>query len=36
MFVAMTRAKEVLYVSGTSTKKPSLFVLEAGLNKAQP
>lgn len=31
MFVAMTRAKDVLYVSGTKSKKPSVFVLEAGL-----
>lgn len=31
MFVAMTRAKETLYISGTKVKKPSLFVTEAGL-----
>jgi DNA helicase-2/ATP-dependent DNA helicase PcrA len=31
MFVAMTRAREILYVSGTKVKKPSVFVTEAGL-----
>jgi len=31
MFVAMTRARAILYVSGTKSKKPSLFVTEAGL-----
>lgn len=31
MFVAMTRAKESLWVSGTKDKKPSMFVYEAEL-----
>ena len=31
MFVAMTRAREILFVSGTQVKKPSVFVTEAGL-----
>lgn len=35
MFVAMTRAREVLYVSATKDKKPSMFVIEAGLIAAK-
>ena len=31
MFVAMTRAREALFISGTKDKKPSMFVIEAGL-----
>jgi DNA helicase-2/ATP-dependent DNA helicase PcrA len=31
MFVAMTRAREALFISGTKDKKPSMFVVEAGL-----
>lgn len=31
MFVAMTRAREVLFLSGTKDKKPSIFVTEAGV-----
>jgi len=31
MFVAMTRAKDVLFLSGTTVKKPSVFLFEAGL-----
>lgn len=34
MFVAMTRAREVLFMSGTRDKKPSLFVSEAGIDPA--
>jgi len=33
MFVAMTRAKESLWISATKEKKPSVFVFEAGLLK---
>lgn len=31
MFVAMTRAREALFISGTKDKKPSMFVVEAGI-----
>lgn len=31
MFVAMTRAREALFISGTKDKKPSMFVSEAGI-----
>jgi len=31
MFVAMTRARESLFISGTKDKKPSMFVIEAGI-----
>lgn len=31
MFVAMTRARELLWISATNDKKPSIFVDEAGL-----
>jgi DNA helicase-2/ATP-dependent DNA helicase PcrA len=31
MFVAMTRAREALFISGTKDKKPSMFVTEAGI-----
>lgn len=34
MFVAMTRAREVLFLSGTAARKPSVFVLEAGITAA--
>lgn len=33
MFVAMTRAKESLWISATKEKKPSVFLFEAGLLK---
>lgn len=32
MFVAMTRAREALFISGTKDKKPSMFVVEAGIS----
>ena len=31
MFVAMTRARDALFMSGTKDKKPSMFVIEAGV-----
>ena len=31
MFVAMTRAREALFISATKDKKPSMFVVEAGV-----
>jgi DNA helicase II / ATP-dependent DNA helicase PcrA len=31
MFVAMTRAREALFISATKDKKPSMFVIEAGV-----
>lgn len=34
MFVAMTRAREALFISGTKDKKPSMFLLEAGITVA--
>lgn len=33
MFVAITRAREVLYASATNDGKPSIFVAESGLSK---
>lgn len=35
MYVAMTRAREILWVSGTKEKKPSMFVLESELISSQ-
>lgn len=32
MFVAMTRAREVLFLSSTRDKKPSVFITEAGIS----
>lgn len=32
MFVAMTRAREALFLSGTRDKKPSIFITEAGID----
>jgi hypothetical protein len=31
MFVVMMRAREALFISDTKDKKPSMFVVEAGL-----
>ena len=31
MFVAMTRAREALFISATKEKKPSMFIFEAGI-----